>query len=186
MSFVFVGQAEEILFAAGEALSFLWGGVPVTADMILKTNYTSLSTDSNFLMREVKSLSKKLSDAKTGDEDSRVTTRETISGKLFDTLLYSSRKDERCAGTVWMLSLIMYCGQHPSIQLMLPKIQVSKRQLNLLFVVATLFSYCTHGHLLTSPVPSQPKRKSRPCHSNLFRCITHLDTGIVMPITILT
>ncbi|KAF3545684.1 hypothetical protein DY000_02010565 [Brassica cretica] len=116
-------KAEEILFAAGEALSFLWGGVPVTADMILKTNYTSLSTDSNFLMREVKSLSKKLSDAKTGDEDSRVTTRETISGKLFDTLLYSSRKDERCAGTVWMLSLIMYCGQHPSIQLMLPKIQ---------------------------------------------------------------
>lgn len=131
MSFVFAGQAEEILFAAGEALSFLWGGVPVTADMILKTNYKSLSTDSNFLMREVKSVSKNFSDAKSGDEDSHVTTRETISGKLFDTLLYSSRKDERCAGTVWMLSLIMYCGQHPSIQLMLPKIQVSKQQLNL-------------------------------------------------------
>lgn len=118
------------MFAAGEALSFLWGGVPVTADMILKTNFSSLSTDSNFLMREVKSLSKNLSDAKTdADEDSRVITRETITGKLFDTLLYSSRKDERCAGTVWMLSLTMYCGQHPSIQLMLPKIQVSKRQL---------------------------------------------------------
>ncbi|XP_024006382.1 proteasome-associated protein ECM29 homolog isoform X1 [Eutrema salsugineum] len=117
-------KAEEILFAAGEALSFLWGGVPVTADLILKTNYTSLSTDSNFLMREVKSLSKKLSDAETGvGEDSRAITRETISGKLFDTLLYSSRKDERCAGTVWILSLIMYCGQQPSIQLMLPKIQ---------------------------------------------------------------
>ncbi|CAH2033513.1 unnamed protein product [Thlaspi arvense] len=116
-------KAEEILFAAGEALSFLWGGVPVTADLILKTNYTSLSTDSNFLMREVKSLSKKLSDDKAGVKDSRVITRETISGKLFDTLLYSSRKDERCAGTVWILSLIMYCGQDPSIQLMLPKIQ---------------------------------------------------------------
>ncbi|ANM61265.1 ARM repeat superfamily protein [Arabidopsis thaliana] len=113
-------KAEEILFAAGEALSFLWGGVPVTADMILKTNYTSLSTDSNFLMKEVKSLS----DVKTDtEEDSRTTTRETITGKLFDTLLYSSRKEERCAGTVWMLSLTMYCGQQPSIQLMLPKIQ---------------------------------------------------------------
>lgn len=145
MSIAFVGQAEEILFAAGEALSFLWGGVPVTTDMILKTNYTSLSTDSNFLMREVKTVSKNFSDAKTGDEDSHVTTRETISGKLFDTLLYSSRKDERCAGTVWMLSLIMYCGQHPSIQLMLPKIQV-----NLLFVVVTFIFYCTHEHLLTS------------------------------------
>ncbi|XP_023639453.1 proteasome-associated protein ECM29 homolog isoform X1 [Capsella rubella] len=113
-------KAEEILFAAGEALSFLWGGVPVTADMILKTNYTSLSTDSNFLMKEVKSLS----DAKTdAEEDSRTITREIITAKLFDTLLYSSRKDERCAGTVWMLSLTMYCGQQPSIQLMLPKIQ---------------------------------------------------------------
>ncbi|KAL1208896.1 hypothetical protein V5N11_010573 [Cardamine amara subsp. amara] len=113
-------KAEEILFAAGEALSFLWGGVPVTADMILKTNFTSLSTDSNFLMREVKSLSDAKSDA---DEESRVITRETITGKLFDTLLYSSRKEERCAGTVWMLSLTMYCGQQPSIQLLLPKIQ---------------------------------------------------------------
>lgn len=109
----------------GEALSFLWGGVPVTADMILKTNFSSLSTDSNFLMRELKTLSKNMSDAKTdANEDSRVITRETITGKLFDTLLYSSRKDERCAGTVWMLSLTMYCGQQPSIQLMLPKIQV--------------------------------------------------------------
>uniref|UniRef100_A0A1J3GWL5 Proteasome-associated protein ECM29-like protein n=1 Tax=Noccaea caerulescens TaxID=107243 RepID=A0A1J3GWL5_NOCCA len=117
-------KAEEILFAAGEALSFLWGGVPVTADMILKTNFSSLSTDSNFLMREVKSLSKDMPDAKTdADEDSSVITKETITRKLFDTLLYSSRKDERCAGTVWMLSLIMYCGQQPSIQLMLPKIQ---------------------------------------------------------------
>lgn len=113
------------MFAAGEALSFLWGGVPVTADMILKTNFTSLSTDSNFLMREVKSLSDAKSDA---DEESRVITRETITGKLFDTLLYSSRKEERCAGTVWMLSLTMYCGQQPSIQLLVPKIQVSKRQ----------------------------------------------------------
>ncbi|XP_010474525.1 PREDICTED: proteasome-associated protein ECM29 homolog [Camelina sativa] len=113
-------KAEEILFAVGEALSFLWGGVPVTADMILKTNYTSLSTDSNFLMKEVKSLSDAKIDA---EEDNRTITRETITGKLFNTLLYNSRKDERCAGTVWMLSLTMYCGQQSSIQLMLPKIQ---------------------------------------------------------------
>ncbi|KAK0586589.1 hypothetical protein LWI29_009245 [Acer saccharum] len=43
-------KVEDILFAAGEALSFMWGGVPVTADVILKTNYTSLSMTSNFLM----------------------------------------------------------------------------------------------------------------------------------------
>ncbi|CAN8246973.1 unnamed protein product, partial [Cochlearia groenlandica] len=117
-------KVEEVLFAAGEALSFLWGGVPVTADMILKTNFTSLSTNSNFLLREVRTLSENMSDVKTdAEDDSRVLTRETVTAKIFDTLLYSSRKDERCAGTVWMLSLIMYCGQQPSIQLMLPKIQ---------------------------------------------------------------
>lgn len=43
-------KVEDILFAAGEALSFLWGGVPVTVDIILKTNYSSLSMSSNFLM----------------------------------------------------------------------------------------------------------------------------------------
>ncbi|KAH7837827.1 hypothetical protein Vadar_018494 [Vaccinium darrowii] len=42
-------KIEDILFASGEALSFMWGGVPVTADVILKTNYTSLSMSSNFL-----------------------------------------------------------------------------------------------------------------------------------------
>ncbi|KAK1300117.1 hypothetical protein QJS10_CPB13g00123 [Acorus calamus] len=30
-------KVEDVLFAAGEALSFIWGGVPVTADMILKS-----------------------------------------------------------------------------------------------------------------------------------------------------
>ncbi|KAK9939418.1 hypothetical protein M0R45_016114 [Rubus argutus] len=51
-------KVEDILFAAGEALSFLWGGVPVTADLILKTNF-SLSMASKFLMGDVSlSLSK--------------------------------------------------------------------------------------------------------------------------------
>ncbi|XP_010521564.1 PREDICTED: proteasome-associated protein ECM29 homolog isoform X1 [Tarenaya hassleriana] len=117
-------KVEEILFAAGEALSFIWGGVPVTADMILKTNYTSLSTNSNFLMREVNSLSNNKSDVENEvGEDSHAIARETITRKLFDVLLYSSRKDERCAGTVWLLSVTMYSGHHPSIQQMLPEIQ---------------------------------------------------------------
>ncbi|KAK8595997.1 hypothetical protein V6N13_000661 [Hibiscus sabdariffa] len=118
-------KVEDILFAAGEALSFLWGGVPVTADVILKTNYTSLSMTSNFLMGDMKSsLSNYSSDEKNvGSEDCRIVVRDTISKKLFDVLLYSNRKEERCAGTVWLLSLTMYCGHHPTIQKMLPEIQ---------------------------------------------------------------
>ncbi|KAL9458549.1 hypothetical protein AB3S75_007422 [Citrus x aurantiifolia] len=118
-------KVEDILFAAGEALSFLWGAVPVTADVILKTNYTSLSISSKFLMGDMDSSWSTLSsDWKCeANEDCRVMIRDTISKKLFDDLLYSSRKEERCAGAVWLLSLTMYCGHHPTIQQMLPEIQ---------------------------------------------------------------
>ena len=118
-------QVEDILFAAGEALSFLWGGVPVTADVILKTNYTSLSMSSNFLTTDVSaSLSRYNSPEPEANEDCCVMVRNSITRKLFDELLYSSKKEERCAGTVWLLSLTMYCGQHRSIQQLLPEIQV--------------------------------------------------------------
>ncbi|XP_021604828.1 proteasome adapter and scaffold protein ECM29 isoform X2 [Manihot esculenta] len=118
-------KVEDILFAAGEALSFLWGSVPVTPDIILKTNYTSLSMTSNFLLGDVNlSLSKYSFNGKSeANEDFHATIRDAITRKLFDVLLYSSRKEERCAGTVWLLSLTMFCGHHPTIQQMLPDIQ---------------------------------------------------------------
>ncbi|KAF7815581.1 proteasome-associated protein ECM29-like protein [Senna tora] len=118
-------KVEDILFAAGEALSFLWGGVPVNADIILKTNYTSLSMASKFLMADLDSsmLKQFPNDHNEVNEDFHASIREAITKKLFDVLLYSSRKEERCAGTVWLLSLTMYCGHHPTIQQMLPEIQ---------------------------------------------------------------
>jgi len=124
VSYFVVDQVEDILFAAGEALSFLWGGVPVTADMILKSNYTSLSMSSNFLMGDVSSTSSTCVESEA-NEDGHGTVRDAITRKIFDDLLYSSRKQERCAGTVWLLSLTMYCGQHQAIQKLLPDIQVS-------------------------------------------------------------
>lgn len=119
-------QVEDILFAAGEALSFLWGGVPVNANIILKTNYSSLSMASNFLMRDLDSsmLNQFPNEHSEVIEDFHASIKEAITKKLFDDLLYSSRKEERCAGTVWLLSLTIYCGRHPTIQQMLPEIQV--------------------------------------------------------------
>ncbi|PKI57790.1 hypothetical protein CRG98_021857, partial [Punica granatum] len=118
-------RVEDVLFAAGEALSFMWGAVPVTADTILKTNYTSLSMSSKFLMENVNS--SLLDDGSKGfievSDDARPMVREAITRKLFDGLLYSTRKEERCAGTVSLLSLTMYCGHHSTIQQMLPEIQ---------------------------------------------------------------
>ncbi|KAE9606271.1 putative proteasome component Ecm29 [Lupinus albus] len=118
-------KVEDILFAAGEALSFLWGGVPVSADIILKTDYTSLSTASNFLMGDLNSSVSNQSPTEQSkySEDYHASARDAIMKKLFDALLYSSRKEERCAGTVWLVSLTKYCGHHPTIQRMLPEIQ---------------------------------------------------------------
>lgn len=118
-------KVEDILFAAGEALSFLWGGVPVNADTILRTNFTSLSTASNFLMGDLNSsVSKQFPNGQSEhSEEYHASARDAIIKKLFDVLLYSSRKEERCAGTVWLVSLTKYCGNHPIIQKMLPEIQ---------------------------------------------------------------
>lgn len=117
-------KVEDVLFAAGEALSFLWGGVPVTADLILKANY-SLSMASNFLMGDVNLSLSNNSHIETNEaeEDRYAMVRDAITRKLFDDLLYSTRKEERCAGTVWLLSITMYCGHNPAIQKMLPDIQ---------------------------------------------------------------
>ncbi|KAJ0985238.1 hypothetical protein J5N97_003594 [Dioscorea zingiberensis] len=117
-------KVEDLLFAAGEAISFIWGGVPVTADLMLKSNYSSLSESSNYLSGEVMlSMLKCGTCANDINLESRVMAREVIVKKLFEDLLYSNRKEERCTGTVWLLSLIMYCGYDPKIQQLLPEIQ---------------------------------------------------------------
>lgn len=103
----------------------MWGGVPVTTDVILKSNYSSLSFSSNFLMGETSSsLPRPTSEEFQNNEDYHVAVRDAITRKLFDVLLYSNRKEERCAGTVWLLSLTIYCGHNASIQKLLPDIQV--------------------------------------------------------------
>ncbi|XP_020599416.1 proteasome-associated protein ECM29 homolog isoform X2 [Phalaenopsis equestris] len=117
-------KVEDVLFAAGEALSFIWGGVPVTGDEILKTNYISLSQTYNYLSGEMSSASMRWSSSELNvDNESRALAREMIIKKLFDELLYSNRKEECCVGTVWLVSLTMYCGHHPKIQHLLPEIQ---------------------------------------------------------------
>lgn len=104
----------------------MWGGVPVNADIILRTNYTSLSTASNFLMGDLNSsVSNHCPNGQSEySEEYHAAARDAITKKLFDVLLYSSRKEERCAGAVWLVSLTKYCGNHPIIQKMLPEIQV--------------------------------------------------------------
>ncbi|PAN15915.1 hypothetical protein PAHAL_3G020000 [Panicum hallii] len=115
-------KVEDVLFAAGEALSFIWGEVPVTADVILETNFVSLSQATNYLTSDAPLVSSN-SYERSDCEEAHAMAREEIIKKLFETLIFSSRKEERCAGTVWLVSLTMYCGRHPKILELLPQIQ---------------------------------------------------------------
>ncbi len=120
-------QAEDVLFSIGEALAFIWGGVSITADKILKSAYVSLSASSNFLTGDAPASGEdvEMSDAGNSSDDSQCDlAREKIIRKLFDELLFSSRKEERCAGSVWLLSIVSYCGRQTRVQQMLPQIQV--------------------------------------------------------------
>uniref|UniRef100_A0A3B6MN47 Ecm29 proteasome adaptor and scaffold n=1 Tax=Triticum aestivum TaxID=4565 RepID=A0A3B6MN47_WHEAT len=116
-------KVEDVLFASGEALSFIWGEVPVTADVILETNFVSLSQATNFLTGDAPLLDSRNFGKRSSCEEARTTAQDEIINKLFDTLIYSSRKEERCAGTVCLVSLTMYCGRHPKILELLPQIQ---------------------------------------------------------------
>lgn len=116
---------EDVLFSVGEAISFIWDGLSITADDILKSSFMSLSNVYASLGGHVQSHNDAMdaSLVSGGANDERAMARETVVHKLFDELLFSSRKEERCAGAVWMVSIITYCGRHPRVQQMLPEIQ---------------------------------------------------------------
>ncbi|XP_024395125.1 LOW QUALITY PROTEIN: uncharacterized protein [Physcomitrium patens] len=118
-------KAEDVLFSVGEALAFIWGGVPVTANSILKSNYVSMAATSNYLSGESLAYGKdvEMIDAVESTDDTTSDPHEINVKKLFDELLFSGYKDERCSGSVWLLSIISYCGHHPRVQSMLPQIQ---------------------------------------------------------------
>ncbi|CAI5535827.1 unnamed protein product [Closterium sp. Naga37s-1] len=48
---------------------------------------------------------------------------ESMRKVLVEELLVSSRSEERCAGAVWLMSLLSFCGHHASMQRLLPQLQ---------------------------------------------------------------
>ncbi|XP_024544607.1 proteasome adapter and scaffold protein ECM29 [Selaginella moellendorffii] len=115
-------KVEDVLISVGEAMAFIWGVIPVDVDTILRSNFVSLSHSTNFFSDDPASVEDR--SAKAVDiNDQRKTSRDKILKVLLDELIFSSRKEERCAGSVWLLSLVIYCGRHLQIQALLPKIQ---------------------------------------------------------------
>ncbi|KAH6554554.1 hypothetical protein KP509_1Z325400 [Ceratopteris richardii] len=116
-------KVEEILFSVGESLCFIWGSLFVTADEILKTTFVSLSSTSDFLNADVEALHYGMKQHTQSKCDNRGKIKDRIVRKLFDDLLYSSRKEERCAGAVWLVFILMHCGKDPHVHKLLPDIQ---------------------------------------------------------------
>ncbi|GBG83689.1 hypothetical protein CBR_g37490 [Chara braunii] len=127
-------QGEDVLSTVGEALTFIWGGIPISPEAILQNNFTSLAASADLLLITLEGSSSDMEIAEGMDKDASVKdgsheespahgAKDLITKKLFDELLFSSRKDEKLAGTIWLLSLVTYVGRDPKIQSMLPDIQ---------------------------------------------------------------
>lgn len=130
-------KSEEVQFAAGEALSFVFGGVPVTADTMLRTDYTSLSTCFNILkatdddepvamaVDEDQPSTSSADDSRRGPGQQRVLDH-ILGGSGADSsnsAITNSRAEVRCAAAVWLISLLTYTGRHPVLVALLAQIQ---------------------------------------------------------------
>eukprot|EP00798_Chlamydomonas_sp_ICE-L_P021409 gene21409-28366_t len=100
-------------------LSHTFGGVPISADRLLRSNFASLADEFSIyaptasspaaVAAQLEATSKTASMAVDGDCEAR-----------------TSAQDVRCAASVWMVSLLTYCGgRHPRLLSILGEIQDS-------------------------------------------------------------
>ncbi|KAK9810293.1 hypothetical protein WJX72_008148 [[Myrmecia] bisecta] len=116
-----------------EALCFAFGGVTVTPDTILRTSYTSLSShltaiesaDSEAAPAEPMAVDNPAAGKQPAKVDSpaRSEAQDRIIHKVLDEFVFHSRPEVRCAGCIWLLSLVSFTGQHPRLLPLLPEIQ---------------------------------------------------------------
>ena len=129
---------EEVLFAAGEALCFCFGGVPVTPDDILHGCYAGLAAwkQQQEQLQQAPTLPASQAMELEGGASAAVApdngadpspalaaAQQQILAAVLDECLLHSRVEVRCAGAVWLVSLLLYCGRHPRLLPMLPDIQ---------------------------------------------------------------
>ncbi|KAL3147888.1 hypothetical protein ABBQ32_002606 [Trebouxia sp. C0010 RCD-2024] len=127
---------EDVLFTVGEALCFAFGGVPVSADIVLRSSFLSIATWLN--SKQASSAADASEGPQDMDTDSAQPLTASTSGeagseqsaaqdeiikKVMQELVFHSRAEVRCAGCVWLLSLVSYTGKHPKLMPLLPEIQ---------------------------------------------------------------
>ena len=141
---------EETQLAVGEALAFAFGGVGIEPARVLFGSFTSLEGAAKMHLESLDDLAPRgdAADVDGGGAETaasasaaaapppaaaspaamdvpsvRALIRDEILGAIFDTYLYSSRPEERCAACTWLLALVVHTRRHPRLLSMLPEIQ---------------------------------------------------------------
>jgi len=135
---------EEVQFAVGEALCFVFGGVPVTADTILHSGYRGLAAhltatgeaaNASAVPPEVEGSGPTdmaidgeapadgVEGSASKDPPARTAAQDQIMTKLLNELIFHSRTEVRCGACIALLSLASFTGRHPALQPRLPAIQ---------------------------------------------------------------
>jgi proteasome component ECM29 len=114
----------------GEAIAYAYGGVPVTEDRILLTNFSGLSDEFSLLSptpdpSDPKSVAAAAAAAagKPASGPGEAETRTWVADKLLRELVVHTRAEVRCAATVWLVSLLTYCASAAELQALLGAVQ---------------------------------------------------------------
>ena len=141
---------EETQLAVGEALAFAFGGVGIEPARVLFGSFTTLEGAAKMNLESLDDVAPRgdaadvdgggaetaasasaaaapppaaASPAAMDVPSARALIRDEILGAIFDTYLYSSRPEERCAACTWLLALVVHTRRHPRLLSMLPEIQ---------------------------------------------------------------
>ncbi|KXZ47234.1 hypothetical protein GPECTOR_37g240 [Gonium pectorale] len=131
-------KSEDVQFAVGEALAWAFGGLPLSAAAALGSNFSGLAEHVAAAERERErdALTAPAGAGAVPAEDAVADTtaaasgsdlaalRSRLLGRLLDELVVSPRAEVRCAGAVWLVSLLRFCGSAAELRgPALPRIQ---------------------------------------------------------------
>ncbi|GIL84022.1 hypothetical protein Vretifemale_12732, partial [Volvox reticuliferus] len=131
-------KSEELQFSVGEALAWAFGGLSsVTAAKVLRGNFTTLgdqltasaaaATDGAVGGGDADNETQEPPpppEAETLEDGPRSELRNRILTRLLGDLVVSPKTEVRCAGAVWLVSLLGFCGRAAVLRgAELPKIQ---------------------------------------------------------------
>ena len=88
-------KAEEVQFAAGEALCYIFGGTPITGDSLLYTHYVGLANWMERNSKQPENDASSLPSAPITASHAQESIQDRILTKILDDLIFNSRPEVR-------------------------------------------------------------------------------------------